>query len=64
MIVVAASENKPLELRAAERLVRFVERDFDPKSETSWETLRTMWRGALLTRDIAALWTSGREVSK
>lgn len=45
-------QNEPLELRAAKRLQRFVEHDFNPQSETSWETLRTMFRGALLARDI------------
>lgn len=57
-----ASESQPLQLAAAQRLERFVERGFDPKSDSSWSTLQTMWNGALLARDDSRL--NQPEVSK
>lgn len=50
-----AEEIKSLELRAAERLERFVEREFNPAKPVSWKTLETLWRGALLARDVRRL---------
>ena len=50
--MILAAKNQSLELAAAQRLARFVQRNFNPKSDTSWQTLESMWKGALLARRI------------
>lgn len=40
-----------LAVTTAQRLARYVRKDFDPQSDESWQVASLLWRAALLTRN-------------
>jgi len=52
LLLAILEQQKPLAVRSAERLARFIATDFDPSSDESWATANQLWRGAKLARDV------------